>query len=113
MGIVEIGSKKVGGGKLGTFAEELGAGLEVGDTAVEVKGIASKGRKLGSNEGGDEIGAANGLAKVTSPGGELGVGGEKVEGLAEVGSVRWRERRGGAGDGGNIFGFGKAEVDTG
>jgi hypothetical protein len=32
--------------------------------------------------------------------------------LAEVGGVRWRERRGGAGDGGENFGFGKAEVDT-
>jgi hypothetical protein len=32
--------------------------------------------------------------------------------LAEVGGVGWRERRGGAGDGGEKFGFGKAEVDT-
>jgi hypothetical protein len=47
---IEIGSKKVGGGKLGAFAEELGAGLEVGDTAVEVKGITSEGRKLGSEK---------------------------------------------------------------
>jgi hypothetical protein len=66
---------------LGAFADELGAGLEVGDsTTVEVsKGIALlEGRKLGSNEGGDEIGAvANGLAKVTSPGGELGQGRER------------------------------------
>jgi hypothetical protein len=31
---IKIGSKKVGGGKLGAFAEELGTGLEVGDTAV-------------------------------------------------------------------------------
>jgi hypothetical protein len=60
---------KVGGGKLGApFAEELGTGLEVGDTAVEVKGIALEGGKIGSRVGGDEIGAANGLAKVTSPG---------------------------------------------
>jgi hypothetical protein len=40
-----------------------GTGLEVRDTVVEVKGsIALEGRKLGSYEGGDEIGAANGLA---------------------------------------------------
>jgi hypothetical protein len=34
--------------------------------------------------------------------------------LLEVGGVGWRERRGGAGDGGgeNFGGFGKAEVDT-
>jgi hypothetical protein len=44
----EVGSEKVGGGKLGAFAEELGAGLEVGDTAVEVKGIELEGRKPGS-----------------------------------------------------------------
>jgi hypothetical protein len=45
---IKIGGKKVGGGKLGAFAEELGAGLEVGDTtAVEVKGIALEGRKPG------------------------------------------------------------------
>jgi hypothetical protein len=59
---IEIGSQKVGGVKLGAFAEELGAGMEVGDTAVEIKDIALEGRKPGSNEGGDEIGAANGLA---------------------------------------------------
>jgi hypothetical protein len=67
---IEIGVKKVGGGKLGAFLEEQqGTGLEhqVGDTMVEeVKG---KG-------GGDEIGAANGLAKVASPTGKLGVGGK-------------------------------------
>jgi hypothetical protein len=41
---IEIGGKKVGGGKLGAFAEELGTGLEVGDTAVDkVKGIALEG----------------------------------------------------------------------
>jgi hypothetical protein len=31
--------------------------------------------------------------KVTSPRGELGIRGKKVEGLAEVGGVRWREQR--------------------
>jgi hypothetical protein len=30
----------------------------------------------------------------------------------EVGGVGWRESRGGAGDGGENFGFRKAEVDT-
>jgi hypothetical protein len=87
----------VGSGELGAFAEELGAGLEVRDTAVEeVKGIALEGRKLGSKEGCDKIGAGNGLAKVMSPGGELGIiagARTSAEGLAEVGGVRWRERR--------------------
>jgi len=109
---IKIGSKKVGGCKLGAFAEELGAGLEVRDTAVEVKGMALEGRKFGSDEGRDEIGAANRLAKVTSPGGKLGVRGKNGEGLVEVGGVRWREGRGGTGNGGENFGFGKAEVDT-
>jgi len=36
---IKIGGKKVGGGKLGAFAEELGTGLEVRDTAVKVKGM--------------------------------------------------------------------------
>jgi hypothetical protein len=57
----------VGGCKLGAFAEELGAGLEVRDTAVEVKGMALEGGKFRTKEGRDEIGAANRLAKVTSP----------------------------------------------
>jgi hypothetical protein len=112
---IEIGSKKVGGGELGAFTEELGAGLEVGDTAVEVKVIALEGRKPGSNEGVDEIAAAsNGLAKVMSPGGELGIRGKNVEGLAEVGGVS----DGGRDEGevlvnrGENFGVGKAEVDT-
>jgi hypothetical protein len=35
-----------------------------------------------------------------------GIRGKNVEGLAEVGGVRWRERRGGAGDGSENFGFG-------
>jgi hypothetical protein len=54
---IEIGSKKMGGAsKLGAFAEELGTGLEVGDTAVEVKGgIALEGGNFGSKERGDEI----------------------------------------------------------
>ena len=93
---IKIGSKKVGGCKLGAFTEELGAGLEVRDTAVEVKGMALEGGKFRSKEGRDEIGAANRLAKVTSPGGKLGVRGKNGEGLAEVGGVRWRERRGSA-----------------
>jgi hypothetical protein len=45
---IEIGGKKVVGGKLGVYVEEeLGTGpLEVGDTAVEeVKGIALEGGK--------------------------------------------------------------------
>ena len=46
---------------------------------VDIKGIImSEVRKLGNNEEGEEYGAANGLAKVMSPGGELGVGGENV-----------------------------------
>jgi hypothetical protein len=47
---------------------------------VEVKGIALEGRKLGSDEGSDKIGAANRLAMVTSPGGKLGIRGKNGEG---------------------------------
>jgi hypothetical protein len=62
----------VGGGKLGAFAVKMGISLEVGDTAVEVKVIALECGKFGSMEGGNGIAlAANGLAKVESPGGEL------------------------------------------
>jgi hypothetical protein len=77
---IEIGGNKVGGGKLGACAEKLGTSLEVRDTAEEIKSNALECGKVGSSskEGGDEIVAADGLAKVASPGGGLGVGGEKV-----------------------------------
>jgi hypothetical protein len=55
---------------------------------VEVKGITLECRKFGSKGGGDEIVAADGLAKVASPGGELGVGGSSASG-----AITWRAWR--------------------
>ena len=38
---IKVGGKEVGHSKLGAFAEELGTGLEVRDTAVKVKGMGT------------------------------------------------------------------------
>jgi hypothetical protein len=109
---IKVGGKEVGHSKLGAFAEELGTGLEVRDTAVKVKGMTLECGKFRSKEGCDEIGTANRLAKVTGPGGKLGVRGKDCEGLAEVVGVGRREGRGGTGNGGENFSFGKTEVDA-
>ena len=109
---IKVGGKEVGHSKLGAFAEELGTGLEVRDTAVKVKGMTLVGGKFRGKEGCDEIGTANRLAKVASPGGKLGIRGKDGKGLAEVVGVGRREGRGGTGNGGENFSFRKTEVDA-
>jgi hypothetical protein len=79
---IEIGGKKVGGGKLGAFAEELGAQVWRSEIPRWRSRVALEGGKHGIKEGRDKIGAANGLAKVMTVGEERvamdsGAGGNK------------------------------------
>jgi hypothetical protein len=69
---VEIGSDEVVGSKGRAFVEKLGAGLGVGEAAVEVDGMLTEDGEEGGEEGGSEGVAANGLAEGVGTGGEFG-----------------------------------------
>jgi hypothetical protein len=93
--------------------EELGAGLEVGDAAVEVKGMLAADREFVGKEGVSEGVAANGLTKGAGTGGELGGRSKKLESLVEEGGMVCGEGRGGgASDGGEEFCLGEAEENA-
>jgi hypothetical protein len=109
---IEVGGKKVGSGVLGAVVEELCTGLEIGEAAVEGERGMLEGREFVVEEGGHEGVTANGLAKGTGTGGELGRGAEEGESLAEGKGISWGQKRRGAGDRGEKFGFGKAEADA-
>jgi hypothetical protein len=68
---VEISSDEMVGCKGHAFAEKLGAGLGVGQAAVEVDDLLAEDGEFGSEEGGSEGVAADGLAEGAGTGGEF------------------------------------------
>jgi hypothetical protein len=75
---------------------------------VEVKGMLAENREFDGKEGGSEGVAANGLTKRAGAGGVFGGRSKNLEGLVEEGGIVGGEGGGGASDGGEELGLGKA-----